>query len=209
MPSRAHLTWACEATAQCRSGLEAPVHRAEERLYARGLPQWPPPPPGSDEQEFVAFLAEEVRQAAVEVEQLSGGNFGFQEFELTTPEASDAATDGSHRDGVGAYSIALPGGRGGGFGDGAEDQGAYRNELKALQVLFQAVSLANQRGLPPRVLWVVVDCQAALLSLRDPETSSLPLLASCAIRPPALQPASPPPLQPSARFEPLNLVMQD
>ena len=165
--------------------MDAPVHRAEERLYARGLPQWPPPPLGSDEQEFVAFLAEEVRQAAVEVEQLSGGNFDFQDFELTAPEASAApwliaATDGSHRDGVGAYSVALPGGRGGGSGDGAEDQGAFRNELKALQVLFQAVSLATQRGLPPRVLWVVVDCQAALLSLRNPEASCLPLLASSA-----------------------------
>lgn len=184
-PSRAHLTWACDATAQCRSGVEAPVHRAEERLYARGLPQWPPPPPGGEEEEFVAFLAEEVRQAAVEVEQLSGGKFGFQDFELTTPEASDehwliAATDGSHRDGVGAYSVALPGGRGGGSGDGAEDQGAFRNELKALQVFFRAVALASQRGLPPRVLWVVVDCQAALLSLQDPEASSLPLLASSA-----------------------------
>ncbi|OLQ11437.1 Retrovirus-related Pol polyprotein from type-2 retrotransposable element R2DM [Symbiodinium microadriaticum] len=124
-------------------------------------------------------------EAAVEVEQLSGGNFGFQDFELTTPEASNelwliAATDGSHRDGVGAYSVALPGGRGGGAGDGAEDQGAFRNELKALQVLFQAVQLAGQRGLLPRVLWVVVDCQAALLSLQDPEASSLPLLASSA-----------------------------
>ena len=32
-PSRAHLTWVCPRASSCREGLQAPTHRAEERLF--------------------------------------------------------------------------------------------------------------------------------------------------------------------------------
>ncbi|CAE7228019.1 Ptchd3 [Symbiodinium sp. CCMP2592] len=189
-PSRAHLTWKCEATAMCRAGVRQPRHRAEERLFACGLPQWPPAPVALDEEDFVEGIAEAVGKAAVEAEQVSGGAFEFQDFSLpeNTVELEGteqelwmvAATDGSARDGVAGYSVVFPGGRGGGMGDGSEDQSSFRAELKALLVLFRAVLLASDNGLPPRVLWVVVDCKAALDSLANPVTSCLPLLASAA-----------------------------
>ncbi|CAE7033977.1 unnamed protein product [Symbiodinium sp. CCMP2592] len=165
-------------------------HRAEERLFACGLPQWPPAPVALDEEDFVEGIAEAVGKAAVEAEQVSGGAFEFQDFSL--PENTEelegtarelwmvAATDGSARDGVAGYSVVFPGGRGGGTGDGSEDQSSFRAELKALLVLFRAVLLASANGLSARVLWVVVDCKAALDSLASLATSCLPLLASAA-----------------------------
>ena len=90
---------------------------------AKSVPQWPPAPIGLDEADFVEQLAEDALAAAAEAEVLGGGAFGFQDFEgdFQAPWMI-AATDGSARDGVAAYSVVFPGGRGGGCGDASEDQ---------------------------------------------------------------------------------------
>ena len=122
-PSRVHLTWTCPSTAHLREGVELPTNRSEERLMAKSVPQWPPAPMGLDEADFVEQLAEDALAAAAEAEVLGGGAFGLQDFEgdFQAPWMI-AATDGSARDGVAAYSVVFPGGRGGGCGDASEDQ---------------------------------------------------------------------------------------
>ena len=132
-----------------------------------------------DEQGFIEQIAEDALQAAAEVDAIQEHDLEFQDF------AGDfkgrwmiAATDGSARDGVAAYSVVFPGGRGGGSGDASEDQSPFRAELKALMILFQAILRAQDQGLEPRVLWVVVDCQSALDALAAPGASCLPLLAT-------------------------------
>eukprot|EP00439_Symbiodinium_sp_Y106_P062269 s5318_g9.t1 len=87
---------------------------------AKSVPQWPPAPIGLDEADFVEQLAEDALAAAAEAEVLGGGAFGFQDFEgdFQAPWMI-AATDGSARDGVAAYSVVFPGGRGGDAQDGS------------------------------------------------------------------------------------------
>ena len=178
-PSRAHLTWTCPATAHLRGGLEVPTDRCEERLLAKPLPQWPPAPVCLDEQGFVEQLAEDALQAAAEADALYDEDLDFQDFAGDFKDRwMIAATDGSARDGVAAYSVVFPGGRGGGSGDASEDQSPFRAELKALLILFQAMLRAQDQGIEPRVLWVVVDCQSALDALTTPGASCLPLLAA-------------------------------
>ncbi|CAE7258440.1 Ptchd3 [Symbiodinium sp. CCMP2592] len=139
-PSRAHLTWSCPKTAHLRQGLAMPKNRSEERLMAKALPQWPPAPVSLDEEDFVEQLAADAMSAALEAEALSGGAFDFQDFEGDFPDRwMIAATDGSACDGVAAYSVVFPGGRGGGSGDSSEDQTPFRAELKALVILFKAL----------------------------------------------------------------------
>ena len=154
-PSRVHLTWTCPATAHLREGLELPTNRSEERLMAKSVPQWPPAPMGLDEADFVEQLAEDALAAAAEAEALGGGAFGFQDFEgdFQAPWMI-AATDGSARDGVAAYSVVFPGGRGGGCGDASEDQTPFRAELRALAILFQAMlKTAALTASPPSMHW--------------------------------------------------------
>ena len=55
MPSRPHLMWACEATLQYRQDIALPVHRAEERLFARVTPCQPAPPPMGGDDPFPAL----------------------------------------------------------------------------------------------------------------------------------------------------------
>ena len=146
---------------------------------AKSVPLWPPAPISLDEADFVEQLAADALTAAAEAEALMGGAFGFQDFEgdFQAPWMI-AATDGSARDGVAAYSVVFPGGRGGGCGDASEDQTPFRAELRALAILFQAMLKTAALGLTPRTLWIVVDCQSALDALATPEASCLPLLAA-------------------------------
>ena len=55
-PSKAHLTWNCPATADLRFGHRLPVNRAEERLFASAIGEFPPATPAVDLSDFVEAL---------------------------------------------------------------------------------------------------------------------------------------------------------
>ena len=64
-PSRPHLVWACDATADLRVGIAPPVNRVEERLFGKIIPEWPAPPPVvHGHHEAVEFFADCLHNVA-------------------------------------------------------------------------------------------------------------------------------------------------
>ena len=86
------------------------------------------------------------------------------------------ATDGSSQDGVGSFAVVcnLPLASAAGA-DSSEDQSAFRMELRALDLLFAALAGARR---PPRKLWILVDCEAAIKAICCPATCGLCRLAA-------------------------------
>ena len=85
------------------------------------------------------------------------------------------ATDGSSLEGVGSFAIACNGPYARIAGaDTQEDQAPFRMELRALDELLAAL-LETPR--PPRRVWILVDCEAAIRALCCPAQCSLRLLA--------------------------------
>ena len=84
------------------------------------------------------------------------------------------ATHGSSRDGIGSYAIVCdqPRVRCAGA-DASEDQAPLRMELLALENLLGDLFQADR---PPKQLWILVDCEAAIKSVACPR---LQLTASC------------------------------
>eukprot|EP00439_Symbiodinium_sp_Y106_P017651 s5566_g2.t1 len=154
MPSRAHLTFACEATRDLRQALEAPSTRVNDRLMARESVEEPPPPHTVADAELGEELAEDLR----------------------LPDAVlFAATDGSSEKNVGAAAVLLPQlGFSAVCGLQGEDQGPYKAELWALRLLLQVILKCDLTGL--REIHIFCDCEAAILALLQ-GASSLPLLA--------------------------------
>ncbi|CAE7306335.1 pol [Symbiodinium natans] len=156
-PSRSHLLWTCPALANERSALTLPENRVEERLMGHPILEYPAAPTANDQQcrdQLVQFFVKAV-------------TLGHHELLF--------ATDGSSQDGVGSYAIACnsPPGQFAGA-DSSEDQSPFRMELRALDELFAALVEVHS---PPRKLWVLVDCQAAIKAMCRPHSCGLRLLA--------------------------------
>ena len=91
------------------------------------------------------------------------------------------ATDGSALDEVaGASVVLLTGGRlrTYGFSDNNEDQSSFRAELLALRAITASCRecVAQGRG-PLADLYILCDCQAAVLAVQSPDACALPALA--------------------------------
>jgi len=164
-PSRAHLTWACPQTSAYRTAaaLDIPADRASERLFAPPLEAYPPAPVTCHDE------GPELCADLLAVVQNSPGDPGF------------VATDGSALDEVaGASVVLLTGGRPRtyGFSDDNEDQSSFRAELLALRAITASCRecLAQGRG-PLADLYILCDCQAAILAVQSPDACALPALA--------------------------------
>ena len=156
--SRVHLAWACPCAADLRASHHLPTNRAEERLFARAVAEFPPATPSLDLQGF----GEELRDGVAELLRRDCG------------EPLYAATDGSARLNIAALSVVLCQGRGTSMlfaaGTGGEDQSSFKAELLALlwiaracasqplrerpRSLFRLFAEASRRGLVCTVLWV-------------------------------------------------------
>ena len=154
-PSRAHLAWACEKTAVCRHEVPLPRERAQERLFAAPIEAYPPAPPAVDLEGFEQDVADHLEA------------FFKDDAELFL------ASDGSAKEGVGAFAI-VTAEASFGTGDASEDQSAFRNEALALLYITRALQRlpGDRRG---RV-HVLCDCQAALQGVARPGMSALPCI---------------------------------
>ncbi|CAE7373819.1 unnamed protein product [Symbiodinium natans] len=154
-PSRAHLAWACEKTAVCRHEVPLPRERAQERLFAAQIEAYPPAPPAVDLEGFEQDVADHLEA------------FFKDDAELFL------ASDGSAKEGVGAFAI-VTAEASFGTGDASEDQSAFRNEALALLYITRALQRlpGDRRG---RV-HVLCDCQAALQGVARPGMSALPCI---------------------------------
>ena len=141
------------------------MNRAEERLFARAVAEFPPATPSLDLQGF----GEELRDGVAELLRRDCG------------EPLYAATDGSARLNIAASSVVLCQGRGTSMlfaaGTGGEDQSSFKAELLALlwiaracasqplrerpRSLFRLFAEASRRGVVCTVLW---ETQAASAS---------------------------------------------
>ncbi|CAE7814162.1 unnamed protein product [Symbiodinium sp. KB8] len=155
-PSRSHLLWVCPALCEIRATLAPPVDRVEERLLGHPISEHPGPPANE-----VPCRAPLVRLFETAAE----ANLA----ELTL------ATDGSSLEGIGSFAITCnrPWARIAGA-DTHEDQAPFRMELRALDELLAAL-LETPR--PPRRVWILVDCEAAIRALCCPTQCSIRLLA--------------------------------
>lgn len=142
-PSRPHIVWTCPSRTVLRDPNLIPSNRAEERLFAKTVPEWPPPPAVLDEPGFIEDLAAGIQRA------------------LQTSEDILVATDGSEVLSVAASSIVVSG-EAHAIGVSGEDQTSYKSEAWALVLLFKALLHCSATG---RVT-VASDCTSALALLR-------------------------------------------
>ena len=132
MPSRPHLVWQCSETTAHRSGIRPPCDRAEERLFARALPEYPIAPEG----DAPADVQRQVADALLRSAETNGHLV--------------VATDGS-ADGIAAFALVFPGTdatlTAGNLG---EDQKAFRAELEAgwslVERYLRQLSMKAQAG---------------------------------------------------------------
>ena len=153
-PSRPHLVWSCSHTEHMRQGISMPVDRAQERLFAAPLPQYPAaPPPPLGQADVIDALSQRLAALAK-----AGGTIAV-------------ATDGSSDQGVGACAIATIH-EAFVVGDGREDQTPFKYELLAILVLLRALMTI----LIPKTckIFVLSDCQAALSAIQQPWNCCLP-----------------------------------
>ena len=155
-PSRPHLVWCCPQTEGLRKGIQRPDNRAQERLFAAPLPQYPAAPVSLDQNAVIEALSHHL--AAL----------------VKAGETITVATDGSSDQGVGACAIATTHSA---FvvGDGREDQTPFKYELLAILVLLRAL----MQILIPRTckIFILSDCQAALSAIQQPWNCCLPTWA--------------------------------
>eukprot|EP00435_Cladocopium_sp_Y103_P014019 s2909_g3.t1 len=165
-PSRPHLLWNCPSTADLRALCESPLDRAAERLLARVLPEFPPPPSWSD--------ADERRQHSKMVQAVT------RSFS-TARDVLFFATDGSSTDDVAAWAVHVPAASctiSGGIK--GEDQTALRAELEALHHVLLALleAGATQRALcATKEVVILCDCQTAIDVVVLCKHGGLPLFA--------------------------------
>ena len=87
-PSRPHLVWSCPQTEGLRWGIIRPDNRAQERLFAAPLVQYPAAPESREYHSFLTALSLHLASLA-----------GSEEDVIV-------ATDGSSEKGVGACAVA-------------------------------------------------------------------------------------------------------
>ena len=164
-PSRAHLTWSCEATQHLRHGVRAPTNRAEERLFTTHIKEFPPAPQASG----VASFQQSVSQALDNALSDADGNPVI------------LATDGSSKHSVSAFACviqAYPAPARIAAAHGAEDQTSFQAECFALHAVATAVSCVASRGRRGQIM-ILCDCRAAIQhAVAVPESLALPLLAA-------------------------------
>ena len=168
-PSRAHLTWACSGTAHLRQGLRPPSHRAEERLLAVDVGEYPPPPPETNLHKY----QQDIKEALC---------IAFNEAAACDVPSGNAevlvATDGSSKFEVGSFSVVICN-RGQhtvlAAGDSSEDQSSFRAECRAVAFVVQAACQLARDGVTGSLV-MLVDCEAALTALEHPAQSALPIL---------------------------------
>ena len=155
-PSRPHLVWNCPQTEVLRGGIQAPGNRAQERLFAAPLGQYPAPPEPTDYSFFLNALSQHLDKLA------------------SSGEDIIVATDGSSDKGVGACAVACNR-EVFAMGDGREDQTPFKYEMLAILVLLRAIC---QISIPETCkIFILSDCQAALLAIQHPWNCSLPAWA--------------------------------
>ena len=160
-PSRPHLTWTCSHTAAGRQNVAAPRDRAQERI-AVGAPERPKAPLAIDFEDLLHQLFDTLA--------------GLKKHPVIYP-----ATDGSSRQGFGAFAVVTnPGLAHFATGNDEEDQESYKQELLALRMaamgLHHLVFSLQWRGL----CIVASDCQAALHAVgghTEDHVCELPVLA--------------------------------
>ena len=161
-PSRPRITWACEATRTLRQGINAPVHRGEERLLSMHLPEQPPPPPGVD----LEGLREDIGDAI------------YAAFKDNPSIA--LACDGSSKQDVAAFAVVVHNVQSAfAGGDGLEDQSAYRAELQGLFFAVGAAADAARKGARGEIV-VVCDCFFALCAVATHQGDAALLVQSIA-----------------------------
>ncbi|CAE7273822.1 unnamed protein product [Symbiodinium necroappetens] len=136
--------------------------RAAERLFSPAHDVYPPAPAA------VTDDGEAFAQALKLHLQTSGSQGVF------------VATDGSSCEDVGGSAAVLLSGSthlSFGIDDDSEDQTSFRAEVLALRFVAQTLQLCALAG-SCGTLYVLSDCQAALQALKNPASSSLPLLAT-------------------------------
>lgn len=130
-PSRPHLLWDCERTADLRASTQAPVDRLEERLLAKAVPETPAPPTVVDPQDLIEQMAE------------------FLQARLAAGTDVYVATDGSVVNTVAAWAAILSYDGDGDFalGVAGEDQSSHRAEVEGLHSILRALTLRPRRAL--------------------------------------------------------------
>ena len=161
-PSRAHLTWNCDALTPVSVLGQLPRTRAGERLLAAAISEFPPAAGGDSWSIAATALAHRL-----DVILLAADNNLRSDVLI--------ATDGSSKHQVGA-AAAVHGTAAFAATDDCEDQMPFTCELKALRL----VSSAFLRLTAPTncCLCVLTDCQGALKALNNPLQCQLPLLAA-------------------------------
>ena len=161
-PARPHLLWVCEHTAECRTGLRLPLHRAEERLLATTTPEFPQAPPGVDHEELFDDLADSI------------------EVQMRERMVLYVGSDGSEADEVGAFAVGLhPGDFVCSGGHGHEDQCAFKQEMLAFDLAARATAAAAERCAWQGRAVFVLDCQSALTAvLSNGDNSVYPVLVN-------------------------------
>ena len=157
LPSRPHLLWCCERTADLRAAVLQPSNRLEERLLARGVPETPTPPGVVDYEDYIDELAA-----------------GLQ-TRLASRAEIFVATNGSVVDNVSAWAVALDDEGGYALGVAAEDQTPHRAEVEGLMAVLAALLRCEAAG----VVHVLADCQSAIETIRG--GGQAPLLSARAV----------------------------
>ena len=159
-PSRPHLVWACDATADLRVGIAPPVNRVEERLFGKIIPEWPAPPPVvHGHHEAVEFFADCLHHVACGQRSVFIG------------------VDGSSKHGVATFAAAVhPHPVATVVDVDGEDQSAFRAEVSAIVFALTVLQRFLQDWDFPRVVFLISDCKSAL-DLALSIESACPLLA--------------------------------
>ena len=145
-PSRPHLVFQCPELESIRRdhGVGDPVDRAEERLLAVAVPEMPPPP-----------RARPLPEARDEVVRM------LQVALRGSPALLLCATDGSAKDSVAGWAVAIEAAGVSSSLLESEDHLPFIAEIFALVTLLEALAiLAVYAPLP--AVHVICDCQAAL-----------------------------------------------
>eukprot|EP00435_Cladocopium_sp_Y103_P050304 s881_g15.t1 len=164
-PSRPHLLWNCPSTQDLRQNIEPPSHRAEERLLAKVLPEYPGPTQSLCAQPANPHVS--LLQALRVV------------LSADDPVVA-CATDGSSKHSTAAWSVFIPGvGVQVAAGLAGEDQSSFRAEMEALLQLCAALEQAVQFDLElqSKQVFICSDCESALAIADGSFGEAFPLLA--------------------------------
>ena len=158
-PSRPHLLWNCDATADLRVSLAAPTNRLEQRMLGKTRRDLPPVVPVVDWPNVLEETEEALRRAF-----------------SAAPDVF-VATDGSASHNTSAFAIVFPGlDVAVSAGVPSEDQSAFRAEVQAIELTVDAALQALQHACGSFSLTIVSDCQAAI-GLAKGQCGDVPILA--------------------------------